>query len=163
VTAPRFEDPLTQVIADFIAGIGIPVRHATLPHMTFMPGIEIRRGGLDVDEMRLMAPGDLLHEAGHLAVKASNERGVDRLLATPAEEVATLAWSYAACLHLGLAVEVLFHRLANGDLHDSLIENFAQGRYVGLPLLHLWGMTIEPRQAAAGDPPPFPHMRRWLR
>lgn len=158
-----FEDPLLRRVVAFVRGIGIPVRPAPLPYITFMPGIDLRAGGLLIDEPRLMAPCDLLHEAGHLAAKAPDERGRDPFVATGAEEMCALAWSYAAVRHLGIDVELLYHRMANGPLHEALLENFAEGRYVGLPLLQQWGMTIEPRLARPDGPPPFPHMLRWLR
>ena len=44
-----------------------------------------------------------------------------------------------------------------------LIDNFTSGRYIGLPLLQWFGMTLEPRQAAEHGVAPFPHMLRWMR
>jgi hypothetical protein len=44
-----------------------------------------------------------------------------------------------------------------------LIDNFTSGRYIGLPLLQWFGMTVEPRQAAEHGEKPFPHMLRWVR
>ncbi len=44
-----------------------------------------------------------------------------------------------------------------------LIDNFTAGNYIGLPLLQWFGMTVEPRHAAARGVEPFPHMLRWVR
>ena len=63
-----FQNPLTQRIAEFLRSIGLPVRAGAIPDATFLPGIHMERGGLVADEARLCYPGDLLHEAGHLAV-----------------------------------------------------------------------------------------------
>ncbi len=57
-----------HLIFDFIARIWLPIAEASLPTTTFLPGIMIRDGGLVVDPSQLKWPGDLLHEAGHLAV-----------------------------------------------------------------------------------------------
>ena len=63
-----FKDELVLKIVTFLRGIGIEVRAAQLDHSTFLPGIEVDSGRLHVDEGKLIYPGDLLHEAGHLAV-----------------------------------------------------------------------------------------------
>ena len=44
-----------------------------------------------------------------------------------------------------------------------MVENFNAGRYIGVPMLHWFGMSIEPRQAAAAGLDPYPHMQRWVR
>jgi len=62
-----------------------------------------------VDERRLLHPGDILHEAGHIAVTDPAERNQPKLTPTPGDEMATLAWSYAAACWLGIAPEILFH------------------------------------------------------
>jgi len=158
-----FRDPLTESLVAFVRGVGIPVHPAALPAPTFLPGLAIRDGAILVDESRLTWPGDILHEAGHLAVAHPDERARPQLAPTPGDEMATIAWSYAAARHLGLAPEVLFHAGGYKEGSSALIENFAQGRYIGVPLLHCYGMAVEPRQAAAGCSEPYPHMLRWLR
>ena len=67
-----------------------------------MPGILVDNGKLIVDEKEMLSPGDLLHEAGHLAVKPSSERKNIHITFgnDPAEEMMALAWSYAAFIHL---------------------------------------------------------------
>jgi hypothetical protein len=69
-----FANPLTERLADFVRGIGIDVRPAQLPGPTFLPGIDVRDGILLIEEQRLAYPGDVLHEAGHLAVTDPAER-----------------------------------------------------------------------------------------
>lgn len=155
-------------ISGFLAEIGIDVRRGELPEGTFLPGVQVEAGGLVVDEARLAHPGDLLHEAGHLAVMTSAERataGAD-LAAGPGEEMAAIAWSYAACVHLGLDAAVVFHDAGYKGEGAALRENFAAGRYLGVPLLQWYGLTRE-RAAEAGaagtSDAVYPRMGRWLR
>lgn len=63
-----FEDPTTDLIAAFLLEIGLRVRAGELADEPFIPGILIDRGEPIVDERRLLSPGELLHEAGHIAV-----------------------------------------------------------------------------------------------
>ena len=158
-----FSDPLIARLADFVRGIGIDVRAAALPEPTFLPGLAIRGGALLIDEERLSYPGDILHEAGHIAVSDSAVRSQPDLKPSDGEEIATLAWSYAAALHLGIAPEIVFHPDGYKGGASALLENFAAGRYLGVPLLQYFGMSVEPRHAAARGVEPYPHMLRWLR
>lgn len=158
-----FADPLTERLATFVRGIGIDTRAATLSEQTFLPGLDIRHGAILVDEERLSYPGDILHEAGHLAVADPAERRAPTLSPTDGDEIATLAWSYAALRHLDLDPEIVFHPGGYKGGGASLIENFTAGRYLGVPLLQYYGMTVEPRRAAERGVEPFPHMLRWLR
>jgi hypothetical protein len=158
-----FADPLTERLATFVRGIGIEVRAAALPADTFLPGLDIRDGAILVDETRLAHPGDLLHEAGHLAVADPAERNAPRLLPSPGDEMASIAWSYAALRHLDIDPAIVFHPEGYKDGSDAIIENFSAGRYIGVPLLQLYAMSYEPRLAAEKGVAPFPSMLRWLR
>ena len=158
-----FENPLTERLAAFVRGIGIDVRNAELPGKTFLPGLDIQSGAIVVDEPRLKHPGDILHEAGHLAVTDPATRNAPRLTPTDGEEIATLAWSYAALVHLHLDPAVVFHPDGYKGGSQALIENFTGGHYLGVPLLEYFGMTADPSRAAARGLDPFPHMLRWLR
>jgi hypothetical protein len=158
-----FADALIERLAAFVRHVGIDVRAAELPEPTFLPGLDIRHGAILLDEERLTYPGDVLHEAGHIAVAAPDERAQPRLSPTPGDEMAALAWSFAAARHLDVPLDVLFHAGGYKGGSSALIENFSAGRYVGVPLLHCYGMAVEPRQAAAAAVEPFPHMLRWLR
>jgi len=158
-----FANPLTERLAGFVRGIGIDVRAAELPEETFLPGLDIRDGAILVDEKRLAYPGDLLHEAGHLAVTDPDERGAPTLSPTPGDEMATLAWSYAALTYLELAPEIVFHPHGYKGGGQALIDAFAGDGRPGVPLLQWYGMTLGPREAAERGVEPFPHMLRWLR
>jgi hypothetical protein len=158
-----FANPLTERIVAFVRRIGIDVRAATLPAATFLPGLAIRHGAILVDEERLAYPGDLLHEAGHIAVAPPEQRAAPALSPDPGDEMAALAWSYAALKHLALDAEVVFHPHGYKGGGPWLAETFGAGSYIGLPLLQCYGMTVEPKGAAARGVEPYPHMLRWLR
>jgi hypothetical protein len=158
-----FADPLTQRLVDFVIGIGIDVKVGELPDDTFLPGLDIRFGGLVIDEQRLAHPGDILHEAGHIAVTDPQDRKAERIEPTDGEEMATLAWSWAALTHLGLEPAVVFHPEGYKGEAAWLVETFTSGGAIGVPLLQYYGLTIEPRLAVENGPDPFPSMLRWLR
>ncbi|HTS49341.1 MAG TPA: hypothetical protein VMH05_15420 [Bryobacteraceae bacterium] len=152
-------------IAEFLASIGIVVRAGELPAETFLPGIAIDRGVLVIDEDRLMYPGDLLHEAGHLALMPAEERanaGSDTGNDGGVEMGAT-AWSFAAATEMKLPLEIVFHDGGYRGESKAIIENFTQGRYFGVPILVWLGLTVDPLKPDGSSIPPFPNMRRWLR
>lgn len=156
-------DPLAERLAAFVRGLGIEVRAATLAGNGFLPGLEIHGGGILVDEARLSYPGDILHEAGHLAVADPVERNGPTLAPTPGDEMTAIAWSWAAVRHLDLDPAVVFHANGYKGASASIIKNFSAGLYFGVPLLQLYGMSLEPRMAAKKGVAPFPNMLRWLR
>jgi hypothetical protein len=158
-----FADPLTERLAVFVRGIGIDVRAAVLPQQTFLPGLAIRQGVVFADESRLKHPGDILHEAGHLVVTDPTERNAPALAPSGGDELTSIAWSYAALRHLEIDPAIVFHADGYKGGAASIMENFASGHYFGVPLLQLYGMSCEPRQAAAVGVAPYPHMLRWLR
>ena len=162
--AGRFADPLTDAIARFVQGIGIAVEPATLTSPTLCPGVQVRCGVILVDEALLAHPGDLLHEAGHVAVCDPATRGLTESIGDdPAEEMAAIAWSYAAGCHLGLDPSVVFHPAGYKGGSRALIEAFRRDGAPGTPMLEWFGMTLGRRAAAAGGAAPYPRMLRWLR
>ncbi|HEX2215209.1 MAG TPA: hypothetical protein VHG27_00720 [Xanthobacteraceae bacterium] len=158
-----FEDALTDRLAAFVQDVGIKVVAADLPEPTFLPGLDVRFGVVVVDEARLSYPGDILHEAGHVAVSAPEEREQARLAPTLGDEIAAIAWSYAAICRLGIDPAIVFHDGGYRGGSRAFIQNFSTGRYVGVPLLQLYDLTFEPRFAAAHGVKPYPHMLAWVR
>lgn len=156
-----FADPLTEKLAAFVRSVGIEVHAAALSEPTFLPGIAIKDGMLLIDEERLTYPGDILHEAGHIAVMDAALRHLP-VSTDPGEEMAASAWSYAAARRLEIDPGIVFHAAFKGG-GANMVENFNAGRYVGVPILHWHGMCVEPRQAAATGLEPYPHMLRWMR
>lgn len=158
--AARVEAQTAAILA-FLASIGIPVEARALPDDTFLPGMALVDGVLCYDPGRRYEPGDLLHEAGHLAVAAPEDRAAGPVQGDGGEEMAAIAWSYAAARAIGLPTEWLFH--ADGYLGgaQALIDNFEAGRWIGVPLLYCYDMTYQ--TAAPDGTPGYPHMVRWVR
>lgn len=160
--AEDFADPLVARIVAFLRAVEIPVETAVLKGETFLPGVAVAGGGLRVDPARLAWPGDLLHEAGHVAVGEPG-RVDDAVSDDPGEEMAALAWSYAAAVYLDIDPSVPFHDGGYRGEGRGLAEIFRQGGYVGVPMLAMWGMTHEPHRARANGAMPYPHMQTWRR
>jgi hypothetical protein len=163
--AAVIRDPLIARIAEFLDGIGLKVEIADDLGQTFLPGIATKKGILRIDETRLLYPGDLLHEAGHLAmlppqdrIRADGNMGDDGGL-----EMSAIAWSFAAAIHLGISPAVVFHESGYKGGSQALLENFAAGRFIGVPLLEWAGLTVGEQRAKALGVPGYPAMLRWLR
>ncbi|MCI1187939.1 hypothetical protein MON38_10955 [Hymenobacter sp. DH14] len=148
---------------EFLAEIGIPTQESELTADTFLPGILIENGGLLIDPAKLLYPGDLLHEAGHLAVTPADERarlagnvmaGKPEQHGTDGEEIAAMLWSYAASEVIGVPPEIVFHPAGYRGSSHWMLNNFSQKIFPGLPLLVWMGLTTNED---------FPRMKRWLR
>lgn len=153
----------------FIRSIGIQVTERRIEEETFLPGILISQGGIIVDKDQLQFPGDVLHEAGHIAVVPAADRatlyGPD--IATrperASEEMMAIAWSYAACKHLDIDPYFVFHDDGYQGGGKEMADQFAEGKWFGVPMLQYTGMTAEPRMAEALGRPAYPIMMQWLR
>ena len=154
---------MIETLLDFVRGVGIPATIASLPEPMFLPGLAIRCGTLLADPDRLLYPGDILHEAGHIAVASPEARALPELTPDAADEIATHAWAYAAVRYLEISPHILFHADGYRGGAAALVENFIAGRTIGVPLLQYHGMSLEPRAAAERGLPPYPHMLRWVR
>lgn len=150
-------------LVTFVRSIGIEVRACPIDWKTQFQGLEIRAGTVLVDEDQLIHPGNILHEAGHIAVHDPARRAELKFSPSKGEELSALAWSYAAAVHLGLGSELVFYPGSYHGWDTSLVENFAEGRYLGVPLLQRYGMAIEARLSSERGLKPYPHMLRWVR
>ncbi|WP_066798965.1 hypothetical protein [Sphingomonas soli] len=157
------DDPDTARIVAFLESIGIPVRIEPVQPDSFLPGIAIHSGGLAVDPSRPFYPGDLLHEAGHIAVTDPALRATGTVSEDPGDEMAAIAWSYAAVRAIGLNSRIVFHDHGYRGGGPSLAEAFDSGSYPGAPMLQYYGMSAEPHQAERLMLAPYPQMSRWLR
>jgi len=162
---PAFARPVTHTIATFLTEIGLSVRVGEISGQTFVPGVQIDHGALLVDEAQLSYPGDILHEAGHLAVMSPDRRQRTHIDVgkKAAEEMAAIAWSYAALIHLELDPAVVFHPDGYRGGSQAIIENFSEGRYIGVPILQWLGLTVDEQRARALAVEPYPAMLKWLR
>lgn len=157
-------DPVTTQMLAFLDGIGIPVLIEALEEDTLLPAMTVRGGALVIDPARLTWPGDLLHEAGHIAVTDPAIRTtLCDVPSDPAEEMAAIAWSYAAAVEIGIDLKIVFHDDGYRGGGDYLADAFTGGMFPGMPMLQWFGMTLDRRTAEERGAAPFPHMLRWLR
>lgn len=153
-----------QLLCTFIRSIGIGVEEGQVDSRSFLPGVEIVRGALVYDETKLDFPGDLLHEAGHIALAPAGLRSqvsgnvAESGVTDGGEEMAVMLWTYAACRDMGINPEIVFHSGGYKGNSQWLLDNYAAGTYIGLPLLQWMGLC-----ARNGEGPGFPHMLKWLR
>ncbi|MEP3889377.1 MAG: hypothetical protein ABJN69_02855 [Hellea sp.] len=155
-----------QDCVDFIQSIGLMVQWVETLTDCIVPGFAIENGALQICEAQVLYPGDILHEAAHLAVIPARDRpklsntSIGERPNFEAEEMMCLAWSYAACLHLNLDPEFVFHGEGYKGGGQYLAENFKQGQYIGVPMLQYVGMALE---TETGDQAAYPAMIKWLR
>jgi mannose-6-phosphate isomerase-like protein (cupin superfamily) len=161
---------LLTCITDFIRSIGIEVFFRPVDDNSFLPGIHIEDGTISIDKDKLKYPGDLLHEAGHIAVvpfaerKTLNAETLGKRDNHPAEEMMAMAWSYAACVHLHLNARIVFHKDGYQGGSDNLLQSLTSSSTpIGSPMLQYVGMSMNKDFAKENGVPPFPHMIRWTR
>lgn len=147
-------DELITRITGFLDEIGIPWVCAPLDGEPFLPGVRIENGVLKFDPDTLQWPGDLLHEAGHIAVTPPSRRITldGKLEVAPADEMATLAWSYAAAIGCGIDPAIVFHEGGYKSGGAQLVAQYATGSGAGVPMLQWYRMCAN-----------FPSMNSWLR
>ncbi|WP_136666630.1 hypothetical protein [Flavobacterium sp. H122] len=155
-------------ILNFLNKIGITTVEKELPKDTFLPGLALSSKGIEIDFGQLLYPGDILHEAGHLAVTPSFQRNLIGTNEMPEEwptqgdEIAAMLWSFAASEHLNLPIDLVFHPNGYKNQSEWLIENYSSGNYIGLPLLEWMGLTTSETNEIKKDIA-FPKMIKWLR
>ena len=162
------EESLNKCI-EFLQQIGIIVREERLAVDSFLPGLSIQEGCIIIDRESLKYPGDILHEAGHIAVVPAAERVgltatlIEKRASREAEEMMAIAWSYAACIHIGLDPYFVFHDDGYKDGGGYIADNFKEKKYFGLPMLQWIGLTADEKTAGILQIEPYPHMLKWLR
>jgi hypothetical protein len=159
-----------KIVAFLRNEVGLIVLETELPSDTFLPGLTLRGTTILFDRQKLENSGDLLHEAGHLAMLPAVVRAqyADGGATIPtdlmdAAELGALAWSYAAITHLGLPPEIVFHARGYHGRSEGLLLGFSIGIFPGLMQLESAGMALNKVNAAAIDAIPFPAMLRWAR
>jgi hypothetical protein len=161
-------DEYLEKCISFLKGIGIEAKFEKLNEPCFLPGLTIRNGTVIIDKDALSYPGDILHEAGHIAVVPAGERqtlsasAIEKREMREAEEMMAIAWSYAACMHLGLDPYIVFHDDGYKGGGSYIADNFANKNYFGLPMLQWKGMALDEANAARQNLPPYPYMMKWV-
>lgn len=176
-------DPRLRRVVRWLVDQGLEIESGSRYTQSFNPGIWIEAGALVYDHA-VAHPGDLLHEAGHLAVLPSCIRGhangdMDTVaprigeymaahpnaFAFPEDPIAramieggdssVIAWAYAAALAAGVDPWLTCERgFPEEDDGRAALEALQTGTFVGIANLVASGMA-ESRRA-------FPKMRRWL-
>ncbi|MBL8649035.1 MAG: hypothetical protein JNL35_01360 [Sphingopyxis sp.] len=151
-------------ILPFLEEIGIEVDWIGAHKEQLLDGLAIVNGRILIDPDTPVWPGDLLHEAGHIAaVTAEDRKTLGPIVADPTDEMVAIAWSYAASLPCELPMKHLFHNGGYRGDSAKLATSFATGHYIGAPMLGVYGMTADLRTALAEGLPAFPSLSRWLR
>lgn len=129
-----------------------------------LDGLAIVGGRLLIDPETPVWPSDLLHEAGHIAAAAPEDRAtLGPLEPDPTDEMMAIAWSYAASRECGITLRQLFHDGGYRSDGANLATAFATGHFIGAPMLGYYGMTADMQTALAQGTVSFPNMIRWLR
>lgn len=161
------EQPVIDRITDFVLSIGLDVVRRPMQGDTFLPGLLLENGKIIIDPDKLLYPGDILHEAGHLAAYSPDVRATigDPLpeYMSAGFEMMAMAWSYAACLHIGIEPSVVFHEHGYRGAGPHLSETYAKGSYIGLPMLQYLGLAYDKKKAEELNTLPYPNMIRWLK
>lgn len=160
---------MLTICVEFIEKIGIKTIYSELPAATFLPGLSIEAGCIIIDQQKLKYPGDVLHEAGHIAIVPAAERinlnaeSIQNRNGSEAEEMMAIAWSYAACVYVGLNPYLIFHDEGYNGGGSYIAEAFEKKQYFGLPMLQWIGLTADEKNAPTLNVKPYPHMIKWLR
>jgi hypothetical protein len=154
---------------NFLNSIGIKTIYRKIEADSFLPGLLLENGNIIIDKDTLEHAGDILHEAGHLAVVSTAHR--PRLTAKnmikrtnrEGEEMMAIAWSYAVCMHLEVDPFFVFHEQGYRGGSEQIVDSCSKNDYMGLLMLQAIGMTTDGKQALSEPVSPYPHMIKWLR
>lgn len=156
-------------VTNFLIQIGIPIEFRPLDGYCFLPGIQVEGGILNIDIDQLKYPGDIVHEAGHIAIVPAAERATLNEISIgerpmrEAEEMMVIAWSYAVCVELNIDAGFVFHDQGYQSGGSHIADQFKQGRYVGVPMLQWTGMALEKMDPENPQRPVYPAMINWVR
>jgi hypothetical protein len=152
----------------FIHEIGIETTYAAIDNEDcFLPGLLITKGRIIIDENKMKFPGDILHEAAHIAIVPSAERkdldgkNIGIRTDAAAEEMMAIAWTYAACIHLEIDPHFVFHEHGYKGGGGAIVENFENGNYIGVAVLQWLGITST--STGKDDGITYPGMKKWMR
>jgi hypothetical protein len=163
------EMALLERCIEFLNNIGIETTFRKISNKSFLPGLLINKGMIIIDKDVLEHPGDILHEAGHLAVVPAmdrpslSEKGIINRKNRETEEIMAIAWSYAACMHLLIDPFFVFHEQGYRGGRDYITDSCRDKNYIGLSMLEKIGLTLNEKNARTLNIPSYPHMIKWLR
>ncbi len=163
------EGAIIDKIIFFLEEVGLKVIFRDIDAECFLPGLLIEKGAVIIDHAKLKYPGDIVHEAAHLAVVPAAERAtlngneIGMRADKGAEEMMAIAWSYAVCHFLNIDPYFVFHESGYNGGGKNIADDFKEGRYVGVPMLEWVGMAAEKRKARELNISPYPAMICWLR
>ncbi|MCF6402933.1 hypothetical protein L3C95_08620 [Chitinophaga filiformis] len=165
----RHEEMVTfERCITFLNDIGIQTFYRSVGQDSFLPGFLIENGTIFIDKNMLQYPGDLLHEAGHIAVVPSadrlhlTEKAIIKRKDREAEEVMAIAWSYAACMHLMIDPVFVFHEDGYRGGSNAIMNSCSKNEYIGMFMLQSIGMSTAEKQIKS-DETAYPRMIKWLR
>jgi hypothetical protein len=154
---------------DFLHTIGIETTFRQIGAEGFLPGFLIQNGVIIIDKDKLEHPGDILHEAGHVAVIPSadrhrlTEKSIIERKDREVEEMMAIAWSYAASIYLDIDPSFVFHEEGYRGGSSYITESCSKKEYFGLNLLQSIGLTMNEKKAQRAQVLAYPHMIKWLR
>ena len=73
------------------------------------------------------------------------------------------AWLYAATVHLDIDPHVVFHSDGYKAGGSDITNNFRNKYYFAVPMLQWIDLTVDEKNGATSNVPPYPHMLKWLR
>ncbi|HDY7874712.1 TPA: hypothetical protein RQK41_004751 [Vibrio vulnificus] len=151
---------IAEKIMGFLTQIGVPFERASIEQKTFLPGLHLHHGVLQIDLDKLAFAGDILHEAGHIAVCEPQERqflhgDIYKNGLLNGRESQLMHGEEMAVTHLGLPLNLVFHEEGYRGGSNSLIDAFSQGKGFGFPLLVVWEMVDSEKG--------YPYMQKWIR
>jgi hypothetical protein len=162
------EMALLDQCIEFLHSIGIETTFRKIANKSFLPGLLINKGMIIIDKDKLEHPGDILHEAGHIAVvpgidrSSLSERNIINRKNRETEEIMAIAWSYAACIHLFIDPFFVFHEQGYRGGRDYITDSCRLKSYIGLSMLEKIGLTVNEKNAKRLNVPSYPHMIKWL-
>ncbi len=167
-------------IVRFLTDIGFVVEESSRSSEGFLPGILVY--GMHLYIGPELSPGDLLHEAGHIAivpkmfrsflkgdVEGSLDKYANEYIKThfnpncdedpiirgllQCGEAEAIAWSYAAAIAAGIPPTSVFHSAAYDGEGESIIFALSMSAHPGINGLQAANMTTVKM---------FPKMKKWL-
>lgn len=150
-----------ETILQFLDRINLNYKECTLAEESFLDGVLIKNGVVCFDSKQLLSPGDILHEAGHLALLPPDKRAIangniaEQFPEEEGSEMAVILWTWLAAQQLEIAPELIFHPEGYKGDSEWLIAHLNAGNYLGSPLLQ-WMGVISMNGGA-------PKVERWVR